>query len=289
MSDSGKNRRDKAAAARAAAESDAKRRERMVRIVGGITVVVVVLAIIGVAVYAKSSSSSSAAPSVSASADPSAAAPKDTLASDDTYAYGVAYGTNPDAPTLAIWEDFQCPACKAVEDANGTGIEKLAEEGIVRLVWRPTTFLDNNLGNDSSVRATAAWGCAIDAGKAKEFHNVVYANQPEQEGTGYTDDQLVSFGEQAGITGADFDTFKQCVADGTYLSWAANSTSIFYSSGVSGTPTATLDGKDVPTATLVDEAALRAFVTSDGAAVSTGSASPEPFTSVSPAPSPAAS
>ncbi len=289
MSESGKNRRDKAAAARQAATSQEQRRERLVRIIGAITVVVVVVAIIGVAVVAKNSSNSTASPSVTASADPSAPAPAGVLDGQDAYAYGVPFGTNPDAPTLAIWEDFQCPACKAVEDANGEGIVKLAEEGIVRLVWRPTTFLDNNLGNDSSVRAAAAFGCAVDAGKAKEYHATVFANQPEEEGTGYTDDQLVSFGEQAGITGADLDTFKTCVADGTYLAWAANSTSIFYSSGVGGTPTATLDGKDVPTATLVDEAALRAFVTSDGAAVSTGSASPEPFTSVSPAPSPAAS
>ena len=275
MSEPGKNRRDKAAAAREAASAQEKRRERLVRIVGAVTVVVVVVAIIGVALVARNSAgSSTATPSVSATADPNAAQPEGTLASDDPHAYGVVYGTNADAPVLAIWEDLQCPACKTVEDLNGTGIEKLADEGLIQLVWRPTTFLDANLGNDSSVRATAAWGCAIDAGKAKEYHNVVFANQPEEEGTGYTDDQLISFAEEAGITGADLDTFKTCMTDGTYLGWAANSTAIFYSSGVGGTPSAALDGEDVPTATLVDEAALRALVTSDGAAISTGSQSP---------------
>jgi protein-disulfide isomerase len=260
MSESGRNRRDKAAAARNAASSQEQRRERMVRIIGAITVVAVVAGIVGVAVVAKNSAGSSGA-TVTAQADPSAPAPAGTLPGTDAHAYGVPYGTNPDAPVLAIWEDFQCPACKAVEDANGTGIEKLAEEGLVQLVWRPTTFLDANLGNDSSLRAAAAWGCAVDAGKAKEFHNLVFANQPEREGTGYTDEQLGSFGEQAGITGTDLDTFNACVADGTYLAWAANSTQIFYDSGVSGTPSASLDGVDVPTATLIDEAALRALVT----------------------------
>lgn len=261
MSESGSNRRDKAAAARQAADAEAQRRERMVRIVGAVTVAVVVLGIVGVAVWAKSSgASSTAAPSVSASADPGAPAPKGTLGADADYPYGVPYGTNDAAPTLAIWEDFQCPACKAVEDANGAGIVKLADDGLVRLVWRPTTFLDTNLGNDSSLRAAAAWGCAIDAGKTKQFHETVFANQPEQEGTGYTDDQLISFGEQAGITGADLDTYKTCVADRTYQPWAANSTSQFYESGVGGTPSASLNGVDVPTATLVDDAALRALV-----------------------------
>lgn len=284
-SESGNNRRDKAAAARQAANAQEQRRERMVRIIGAITVAVVVVAIIGVAIFAKTSSgSSTAAPSVTASADPSAKQPEGTLDAQNADAYGVPYGSNPDAPVLAIWEDLQCPACKAVEDANGAGIEKLADEGIVRLVWRPTTFLDTNLGNDSSVRATAAWGCAIDAGKAKEFHNTVYANQPEKEGTGYTDDQLVTFAEDSGITGADLDTFKACMKDGTYLAWAANSTAMFYSSGAGGTPTAIFNGQQVPTATLVDEAALRAFVTSDGAAISSASPSAEPFSSVSPTP-----
>ncbi len=267
MSESGKNRRDKAAAARQAADSEAQRRERMVRIVGGATVVVVVLAILGVAIWAKGSAGNggAVAPSVTASADPSAPAPQGTLPADDANAYGVPYGGKAGAPTLAIWEDFQCPACRAVEEANGTGITALADEGLVRLVWRPTTFLDNNLGNDSSLRAAAAWGCAIDAGKAREYHQTVFANQPEQEGTGYTDDQLISFGEQSGIDGAALDTFKTCVADGTYQAWAANSTAAFYASGVQGTPSASLDGVDVPTATLVDEKALRALVTGAGA------------------------
>jgi protein-disulfide isomerase len=277
MSESGKNRRDRATAAREAANAGERKRERTVRIVGGITVVVVVLGIIGVAVIAKNSQNTDV--SALPSANPAAALPKGVLPTDDPHKYGVPYGTGTAAaPVLEIWEDFQCPACDAVEKANGAGIESLADSGKIRLVWRPTTFLDGNLGNDSSARATAAWGCAIDAGKGKEYHNTIFANQPEKEGAGYTDEQLIAFAGDAGITGAALDTFTSCFADRTYLGWAANSTDVFYSSNIAGTPFALLNGVEVPTATLVDQTALEALVANPPAAPA-ASASPSPAAS----------
>lgn len=277
MSESGKNRREKAAAAREAANSDERRRERMVRIVGGITVAVVVLGIIGIAIVAKNSSTQTAEAAVAP--DPNHPLPKTVIAAGESFEFGVPYGSaTSDAPTLEIWEDFQCPACDAVEKANGAGIESLAESGKVQLIWRPTTFLDGNLVNDSSARATAAWGCAIDAGKAKEFHNIVFANQPQQEGDGYTDEQLIDFGSQAGLTGAELDAFTKCFTDRTYLGWAANSTDVFYKSAIQGTPFALLNGVEVPTEKLVDQPTLEKLV-ADAAAGIVPSASPSPSAS----------
>ncbi len=277
MSESGKNRRDRATAAREAANAGEKRRERIVRIAGAITVVVVVVGIIIAAVLVKGSSSNDASSGTSqASADPNAALPDTVFPTDDANAFGVPYGTGTaDVPVLAIWEDFQCPACGAVEKANGAGIAQLAEEGKVQLIWRPTTFLDANLGNDASERAVAAWGCAIDAGKTRDYHDVIFANQPEVEGTGYSDEQLIGFAGEVGITGADLDTFTTCFTDRKYLSWAANSAAIFYASGVGGTPSATLNGVDVPSEVLADKDALDALVAQAGAApAATPAASP---------------
>ena len=261
MSESGKNRRDRAAAAREAAAASEKKRERIVRLVGALTVLVVVVGIIGVAVIARNQSSDgSTASGTSTPPDPSAPAPSGVLSADDPQAYGVPYGTATDVPVLEIWEDFQCPACGAVETANGDGIAGLAESGKVKLVWRPTTFLDRSLGTDASERAVAAWGCAIDLGKSREFHDAVYANQPEVEGTGWTDEELIAFGGQVGITGADLETFTTCVNDGTYRAWAANSTQVFYDSNLPGTPFAKLNGVEIPTEVLVDQVALEKLV-----------------------------
>lgn len=273
MSESGKNRRDHAAAAREAANAGEKRRERIVRIVGAITVLVVVVGIIGVAVVVKNQAPKDAStPSAGASPDASAPAPAGVLPAGDPLAFGVPYGTGTaDVPTLEIWEDFQCPACDKMEKANGAGITQLAEQGKINLVWRQTTFLDLNLGNDASERAGAAWGCAIDAGKTKEYHNAIFANQPETEGTGYSDETLLGFASEAGITGAALDTFTTCFNDRTYLSWTANSTAIFFSTGIAGTPFAKLNGVEVPNATLADKTALDKLVADTTAA---GSAAP---------------
>lgn len=287
MSESGKNRRDRATAAREAANAGEKRRERIVRIVGAITVLVVVVGIIAVAVVVKnrSATDASSGTTANATADPNAALPATVLSGEDADGFGVPIGDGTaDVPILTIWEDFQCPACGAVEAANGAGISQLAEEGKVRLIWRPTTFLDANLGNDASERAVAAWGCAIDAGKAKEYHDVVFANQPAVEGAGFSDETLIGFATEAGITGAALDSFTTCYNDRTYLSWSANSTAIFYASGVGGTPSALLNGVQVPSEVLSDKAALDALV-----AETTAGLAAAPAASTAPSASAAAS
>lgn len=247
-----KTTRQRAAEARAKAEADARRRDARNRLLGGVVVVALIALIFGGVWFAKRDSGSGGA----VGPDPNAALPKGA----DPVTYGVPYGTGTDdVPQLQLWEDFQCPACKALEDANGTGITTLAEQGTIRLLWRPTTFLDLNLGNDASARAAAAWGCAIDAGKTREYHTTVFANQPT-EGVGYTDDQLLQFGEDAGITGDAYATFEQCVTNDTYAGWAANSYQQFRDNAIPGTPAGFLvmgeRSKEVPTATLADQAKL---------------------------------
>ena len=277
MSNSGNSRRERAAAANSAVMSAERRREQLIRIIGAVVVIVVVVGIVVVAVVVKKGSSSAdgSAATASATVNPGAPLPKGALPAGDPYAYGIPYGTGTSAvPTLEIWEDFQCPSCDIVEKANGTGITSLAESGKVKLIWRPTTFLDRNLQNDASERATAAWGCAIDAGKTKEYHSTVFANQPK-EGVGYSDEALIQFAQDSGISGGDLDTFKKCYADRTYLSWAANSAQVFYDANIPGTPLAKLNGTEVVAKDLIDQATLTKLVADATAAMASGaSASP---------------
>ncbi|MDO9485987.1 MAG: thioredoxin domain-containing protein [Actinomycetota bacterium] len=264
MSNSSNDRRDRAAAAKSAANLGGKRRERMIRIAGAATVLVIVFAIIAISVIAKNSDTSSPDTPVTApTADPNAAIPKTVFASDSEFAFGVPSGTGAaSVPALEIWEDFQCPACEAVEKANGAGIRELADTGKIRLIWRPTTFLDGNLNNDSSLRSTAAWGCAIDAGKSVEYHDTIFGNPPLTEGDGFTNETLIGFASDSGIEGPALDTFTKCLNDGKYLGWASNSTAAFYASGAQGTPHAVLNGVVVPNDVLADKDKLDALVAS---------------------------
>jgi protein-disulfide isomerase len=261
--ESKKTTKEKAAAARAAAEAEQRRRDRRVRIIGGVAIAVVMGLIIGIGIWGSRKDSSSTA------TDPGgivadAALPTGVFGADNANAWGVPANTAAGKPTLAIWEDFQCPACASLEAQAGAAIEKLATDGKVNLVWRPTTFLDANFPTspnpNSSRRATAAWGCAVDAGKAAEYHKIVFANQPPVEGDGWSTEQLIGFGEQAGITGAAFETFTSCVNASTYDQWSNNSYQTFLDSAVPGTPAAFLNGQEVPTQTLLDAAALEKLI-----------------------------
>lgn len=238
--------REQAAAARAAQEAADKRRERTIKIVGAIAVLAVVAGIIGAALVARGNKGGDTPTPV-----PSNAALPTGVTSPT---YGVTVGTG--GPTLELFEDFQCPACKQFEALTGATVTDLVNSGKVKVQYQMMTFLDAVLGNDASVRATAAFGCAVDAGKAMEYHNVVYQNQPP-EGQGYTNEQLIQFGADAGITGADFTTFSDCVTSQKYAGWSQLSQKYAEETGVQSTPSVFLNGQQLEAQTFGDPAALR--------------------------------
>ena len=80
--------------------------------------------------------------------------PKGAFEASSKYAYGIPYGTNPKAPVMELWEDFQCPACGAFEKASSAKVLELADAGKVRLLLRPTLFLDNNLEAKNTAAGT---------------------------------------------------------------------------------------------------------------------------------------
>ena len=263
-----KSTREKAAAARAQQMAAEKRRERTVRIIGAIGVVVVVILILGLAIVVpRISGDDSANGAPDARPDPNAAIPTGVYGADGVAPWGVPVGTAPEsAPLLELWEDFQCPACGSLEELNGAGIQSLALDGSVRLIYRPTAFLDNNLGNTSSAAAINAWGCAIDAGKTLEYHDLIYANQPTVEGEGWTREQFIGFAEESGITGVPLEQFNDCLTSNRYLGWAANSTQAFYDGNVEGTPRGYLNGTALDGAQLADQGTLEGLVQEAAAA-----------------------
>jgi protein-disulfide isomerase len=236
-------RKERAQKALKEAEKTTQAREKTIKLVGGVVVAALVVGIIGLAVVV---SNTNKPPSLNVAPDSSAAVPVGVYDSTAQYPYGVlgeAYDEG--LPTLEIWEDFQCPACGALEQANGEYIQQLAFDKKINLVYRPTSFLDSSGNNNSSKRAISAWGCAIDQGKNIEYHNEVYKNQPQGK-AGWSDEELLQYGKNVGIDGSSYDEFSQCVADLTYVNWAVNSTQIFYDEEIQSTPTVLLNGVKIP-------------------------------------------
>jgi protein-disulfide isomerase len=257
-----------AAEARAESEAAERRRERLIRIIGTLAVVLVVGGLLAVGFFAGRSDDRASGGADAPKPDPNAALPQGVT--NDTYGvrYGSGWTSDDEAklPTLEIWEDFQCPACAQVEAASGEQLQALADQGKVKLLYRPATFLDNSLAADntangnpnSSARATAAWGCAIDQGKSGEYHNALFAAQPQDEGVGYPQQTLIDLGTQVGV--ADPAAFSSCVADGIYLAWSANSNQAFLDAGVGGTPTGYLNGVQLSSAQLADVATMEKLI-----------------------------
>lgn len=160
----------------------------------------------------------------------------------------------PGAPVLAVYEDFQCPVCKHVEDAVGPTVTKMADEGKITLEYHLRTFLDTNIerampqvpNRSSSLRASAAASCADQVGAFKAYHDAVFKGQPAQEGDGYTDQQLrETFAQQAGITGDKLATFQSCVDGGSMKGYATKMEKVGGEQGNTGTPEYRLNGKAI--------------------------------------------
>ncbi|XVX21851.1 DsbA family protein [Actinomycetota bacterium] len=159
------------------------------------------------------------------------------------------------APTLDIYEDFQCPACAQAEQLVGPTVKKLAADGKIKLNYHVMNFLDRNLGNDSSTRAAAAAFCSADAGKFQEFHDAVFANQPAKEGDGWDAATLKKFATDAGVDGAAYDT---CVKSNKHKAYLESVQTQTTKDGVTSTPTFKLNGEKMNLAGLTADTFTKA-------------------------------
>ena len=179
---------------------------------------------------------------------------------------------------IDLWEDPQCPICGEFEKAGASSyVTSLVDSGQAQVKYYTVTFLDQNLNNDSSVRAASAMKCAQAQGGAQKFlayHNAMFHNQPA-EGKGYTDAQLIQFGKDAGLTS---DAFATCVKNQTYKSQVLAVTASMTDHQVGGTPTIFVNGKEVNLSGATDGAGLvekfKAAVAAAQKAPATGTPSP---------------
>lgn len=149
-----------------------------------------------------------------------------------------------DAPVVALFQDYQCPACKQFEDQYGKALSELAESGAIQLEYHTMTFLDEALKNDSSKRAGIAAACADTTGHYAAYHETVYKNQPASEGEGFTDEQLTqTFPQEAGITGGDLASFQGCYQTRKMESWVNRTDQGAGKAGITGTPALQVNGK----------------------------------------------
>ena len=171
-----------------------------------------------------------------------------------TGSYGILLdGKEPsaDTPHLVIWEDFQCPACASREEAYGPAVTQLLDEGKITVEIRTAYFLDGTLLDGTRVedgdskRAAIAAAAADSVGKYREYHEVVFRNQPT-EGVGYTNEVLRdTFAAEAGIEGDDLTTFQKLFDERAFDTFVRAADKKFQDDGLRGTPTYLVSGEQL--------------------------------------------
>lgn len=233
------SKRNRAAdrAARAAAlraEQERKERQRRFFTIGG--VVLLLLAIVGVGFFLQWRANQT----VEGAATPAGA----------TSTYGMRLGDEGATHEVVVYEDFLCPACKAFEDAMDEELATAVDEGRATVEYRPLNFLERF--GDYSERSANAFAVVLDAAGpevAKEFHDLLFAEQPSESGPFPDDAWLVEKAVEAGATEADV---VDGINDLAFAGWVQNAVVQATDERVQGTPTVLVDGEAVDAASLPD-------------------------------------
>jgi protein-disulfide isomerase len=156
---------------------------------------------------------------------------------------GTAFAVGTGPVTIDLYEDFMCPICHEFENASGATIKQLVAQNKVTVRYHPVAILDaSSNGTQYSTRAAGAAAAAAEGGKFIAYHDILYANQPQEGSDGLTNAQLIDLGKQVGLTSA---SFADAVNNKTYDAWADKATETFSQRGYSGTPTVVVAGKQV--------------------------------------------
>ncbi|MFF5019148.1 DsbA family protein [Streptomyces sp. NPDC001165] len=213
-------------------QKSAEKRRRALIVGASVVCVLGLAAVIGVIAANSGKKTTSAGPVVA----PSGAQGKDSLA--------IPVGKDGAKATLTVWEDFRCPACQSFETMYRPTLHELTDAGKLRVEYHLVRLIDGNLGGTGSLRAANAAACAQDAGKFRDYHDVLYANQPKETDDAFGDNaKLIQLAGK--VNGLDTPAFQKCVKDGTHDSWVNKSHKAFQAGGFSGTPTVLFGGKNI--------------------------------------------
>jgi len=214
----------RAAEAAARARAERRRRNLLAGTVAGIVVLVALVVVIVVQTHRTSTSATAAAPANAAGTE-------------------IVVGSATAPVTVDLYEDFQCPNCKAFEAESGSTLAQLIAAGSVQAHYHGMAFLDTSANGKYSTRALNAAAAVVAAGGPtafQKFHDLLFTHQPVEGGSGLTDDQLVQYASQAGATGTKVASAIQNL---TYGDWVKKATDQASKDGVTGTPTVLVAGK----------------------------------------------
>ena len=177
----------------------------------------------------------------------------DTAPAGASGSYGLRIG-DADAPKeIVVYEDFLCPFCGQLELTVRDQLDAAVEAGEVSVEYRPLGFLERI--SDYSPESANAFAVVLDESGpevAKAFHDLLFDNQPSEEGPFPDADELVDLAVEAGATEADV---RPGIEDMAFEGWVDAANDAASREGVNSTPTVLVDGEVVEGETLQEIAA----------------------------------
>ncbi|MEO0312861.1 MAG: hypothetical protein RL140_91 [Actinomycetota bacterium] len=152
---------------------------------------------------------------------------------------------NKEVPTIIIYQDLQCPACRAFEEPNMPQILELVKAGKYNLEIHPIGMLDAASLNEYSSRAGSALLCVADTEPAKflDFNTALYANQPAEQSFGPDSNQLADLAKSVGVTGSDT---LDCIKHNKWANWVKDSYKLVMEETPTGSTPATIKFEGTP-------------------------------------------
>lgn len=192
--------------------------------------IVGVLVIAGVVVVWMNSAANSGGP-----------APESSIINTETGAIAIGEGDD----QLDTYIDFMCPICNQFEQIYGDTIQSLVDDGFITLNIHPVAILDRaSQGTKFSTRSANAMYCVAenDPDASLAFMTAMYANQPEENSAGLTDEQITAIASAAGATNS-----ADCISDQTYAKFVTAMTKLIPpdEDGQVGTPTVVFNGERI--------------------------------------------
>lgn len=173
-----------------------------------------------------------------------------------------------DTANIVMYVDYLCPICGDFENTNGEQITSWVTAGNATVEIHPISILDRlSSGSKYATRAANAAACVAnyEPDTFLAFNTAMFADQPAENTTGLTNDELASVAESAGVTSTEV---ASCITDETYADWVEASTQRALAGPipnsdidtVEGTPTVLVNGVKYAGSNS-DAAAFEAFVT----------------------------
>ncbi|NUR30385.1 MAG: DsbA family protein [Catenulispora sp.] len=213
----------------------AERRRRQITIGTAVVGVIGLAAGIGIAVSASQHDKPYLAPA-GAVVDPQAKTDKDL---------GIHVGSS-DAPVkMVVFEDFRCPVCQQIEQAIEPTYKEYVEAGKIQITYHPARLIDANNGGVGSLNGANAAACAQDQNQFLPLHDLLYANQPNEQTDGYgSKATILSIADQIPELKAS-PAFQACVDKGQHDGWVQKNADNFNKLKLPGTPTIFVDGQEL--------------------------------------------